>query len=163
MPPRIHPSAYVHPTAALLGDVDIAARASVWPHASLRADMGPIRVGEATSIQDGCVLHTDPGGSVELGRYVTVGHRAVVHGATVGDETIVGMGAIILEGARVGRGCIVAAGAVVKEGSEIPDHALVAGVPARVVRIDEALVARARPNAERYVALAERYRKGEIS
>lgn len=163
MTPSVHATAYVHPTAVLIGDVEVGPDASVWPHATLRADMGPIRVGAATSVQDGSVLHTDPGGAVVLGRYVTVGHGAIVHGASVGDETIIGMGAVVLEGAKVGRGCIIGAGAVVREGQEVPDHALVAGVPAKVLRIDHDLVGRTRPNAERYVALAARYRRGEVT
>ncbi|MHB8584481.1 MAG: gamma carbonic anhydrase family protein [Thermoplasmatota archaeon] len=160
--PRVDPTAYVHPSAVLLGDVTIGPRSSVWPQASLRGDMGPIRVGEGSSIQDGCLLHTDPGGAVEVGNGVTIGHGAIVHGASVGDDTIVGMGAIILEGASVGRGCIVAAGAVVREGQAVPDASLVAGVPAKVLRTDPELAGRAKGNAGRYLALTERYRKGEI-
>jgi carbonic anhydrase/acetyltransferase-like protein (isoleucine patch superfamily) len=124
--------------------------------------MGPITVGERTSVQDGCVLHTDPGGSVVLGKGVTVGHRAVVHGATVGDDTIVGMGAVLLENSKIGPGCIVAAGAVVREGDDVPAHSLVAGVPAKVLRTDSTFADRARGNAARYVALAEKYRNGTV-
>lgn len=160
--PRVDPSSYVHPTAVLIGDVDVGAESSVWPHASLRGDLGPIRVGRAVSVQDGCVLHVDPGGTVELLDHVTVGHRAVVHGARVGRDTIVGMGAILLEGCVIGEGCIVAAGAVVREGERVPDGALVAGVPARVVRTDAAFRARAHANAVRYAALVPRYKAGEF-
>lgn len=160
--PRVDPAAFVHPSAVLIGDVTLAPHASVWPHASLRGDMGPIVVGEGTSVQDGCVLHTDPGGSVVLGRDVTVGHRAVVHGARVDDGTIVGMGAILLEGSVVGEGSIVAAGAVVREGQVVPPHSLVAGVPAKVLREDRTLVERSLPNARRYRAIAARYLAGEF-
>lgn len=161
--PRVDPSAYIHPSAVLLGDVVIGPRSSVWPHASLRGDMGPIMVGEGTSVQDGCLLHTDPGGKVLLGSGVTVGHGAIVHGATVGDDTIVGMGAVLLEGSVIGAGCIIAAGAVVKEGQQVPPGSLVAGVPAKILRSDDpSLAERARGNAGRYRALAERYRAGDV-
>lgn len=161
MPPTVDPTAFVHPRAVLLGDVTIGPRSSVWPCASLRADMGPIVVGDGSSVQDNCVLHTDPGGRVVIGDGVTIGHGAIVHGATVGDDTIVGMGAVLLEGSVVGAGCIVAAGAVVREGQVIPPGSLVAGVPAKVLREDPALREKARGNAARYRALAERYRRGE--
>lgn len=160
--PRIDGTAFVHPTAVVIGDVEIGPRASIWPLAVLRADVAPIRIGADSNVQDGAVLHADPGGACVLADRVTVGHRAIVHGADVGADTIVGMGAVVLERATIGAGCVVAAGAVVREGDAIPDGSLAAGVPARVVREDAALRAKARGNAERYVALAARYRAREI-
>lgn len=162
MRPRVDPTAFVHPTAVLLGDVTVEADCSVWPHAVLRADLAPIRLARAVNVQDGAVLHADPGGACDLAERVTVGHRAVVHGARVGADSIVGMGAIVLERARIGSGCIVAAGAVVREGEVVPDGALVAGVPAKVVRNDAAFRERARGNADRYVSLARRHVAGEF-
>lgn len=162
MRPRVSPSAYVHPTAVLVGDVEIGPACSIWPHAVLRGDVGPIRLARGVNVQDGAVLHVDAGGLCALDERVTVGHRAVVHGARVGSDTIVGIGAILLEGCRVGAGCIVAAGAVVREKDDIPEGSLAAGVPAKVLRADPALRERARGNAERYVELAQRYRAGEL-
>lgn len=160
--PVVDPSAFVHRTAVLIGDVTIGPLSSLWPHVAVRGDIGPIRVGSAVSVQDGSVLHVDPGGRCDVADHVTIGHRAVVHGARVGAESIVGMGAVLLEGARVGEGCIVAAGAVVREGQVIPDGALAAGVPARVVGVDRAFRERARANADRYAALVPRYVAGEF-
>lgn len=161
--PRVDPTAYVHPSAVLVGDVVVGPASSVWPHASLRGDMGPIVIGEGSSVQDNCVLHTDPGGKVVVGKGVTIGHGAIVHGATVGDDTIVGMGAVLLEGSVIGAGCVIAAGAVVREGQAIPPASLVAGVPAKVLRADDATLAeKARGNAGRYRALAQAYRAGKF-
>lgn len=160
--PKVDPSAFVHGSAVLVGDVTIGANASVWPNASLRGDMGPIVIGEGSSVQDNCTLHTDPGGAVLVGRGVTIGHGAIVHGATVDDDTIVGMGAILLEGSVVGAGCIIAAGAVVREGQVVPPGSLVAGVPAKVLREDPGLAERARGNAGRYRALAQAHRAGKF-
>ena len=161
--PRVHPSAFVHPSAVIIGDVEIGPESSVWPHASLRGDLGPIRIGRAVSIQDGCVLHVDPGGACRLADYVTVGHRAVVHGATVGEDTIVGMGSVLLEGSSLGSGCILAAGAVLREGQAVPDASLAAGVPAKVLRTDAAFRERAHANALRYAAIVPRYKRGEFA
>lgn len=127
-------AAYISPCASLSGDITLGSDASVWHHATLRADSGPIRIGRGSNIQDNAVLHMDPGGEVELGEYVTVGHSAVVHGCRVGDNTLIGMGAIIMNHARIGRNCIIGAGALVTQGTEIPDNSLVIGSPARIKR-----------------------------
>ncbi len=132
--PKIDPTAWVAPGAVLVGDVRIAARASVWYGCVLRGDIVHIEVGEDSNIQDGCVLHIDFGMPCAVGRRVTVGHNAVIHGATVGDGCLVGMGATVLSGAKIGEGSIVAAGAVVKECMEVPPGTIVAGVPAKVRR-----------------------------
>lgn len=127
-------TAYVSPCASLSGDITLGPGASVWHHATLRADSGPIRIGRGSNIQDNAVLHMDPGGEVELGEYVTVGHSAVVHGCRVGDNTLIGMGAILMNHARIGKNCIIGAGALVTQGMEIPDNSLVIGSPARIKR-----------------------------
>src|SRR5215218_2990570 len=134
MPPTIHPAAYVHPAAHVLGDVTLGARASVWPTAVLRGDSAPIVVGDETNVQDGAVLHVDRGVPCTVGRRVAIGHRAIVHGATVADDCLIGMGAILLNGVTVGSGSIVGAGTVCREGMEIPPNSLVVGVPAKVIR-----------------------------
>ena len=132
--PAMGPGAFVHDAAEVIGRVRLGARASVWPGAVIRGDTEDIEVGDETNVQDGAVLHADPGLPCRLGARVTVGHRACVHGCVVGDDAVVGIGAIVLNGARVGPGAVVGAGAVVPEGTEIPPNALALGIPARVVR-----------------------------
>jgi len=159
----IHPTAFIAPTAVVLGDVTLGPRASVWYQAVLRADMGPIVVGEATNLQDGTIVHVDIGRPALIGARVGVGHRAIIHGCTIEDDCLIGMGAVLLNGVRVGTGSVVAAGAVLPEGLEVPPGSLVMGLPGRVVRpVDEALRARIRGTWEHYVALAERHRAGEV-
>ena len=160
--PTIDKSAFVHPAAILIGNVTLAARASVWPTAVLRADSDAITVGEDTNIQDGAILHADPGMPAMLGARVSVGHRAIVHGATVEDDCLIAMGAILLNGVHVGAGSLVAAGAVCKEGMRIPPNSLVLGIPARVAREATSEI---RERIERtwkaYLRLREEYRAGK--
>ena len=156
--PSASPTSWTAPTAVLVGDVALAEEASVWYGAVLRSESEPIRVGPRSNVQDGCVVHVDPGFPATLGRGVTVGHAAVLHGCTVEDDVLVGMGATVLNGARIGAGSMVAAGAVVLEGTQVPPGSLVAGVPAKVRRelSDEEKQA-VRANADHYVALARRH------
>ncbi|MFI8291308.1 gamma carbonic anhydrase family protein [Streptomyces sp. ms191] len=154
--PRIDPTAFTAPTSVVLGEVTLGARASVWYHAVLRADCGPIVVGEDANIQDNTTVHVDPGFPVTIGDRVTVGHNATVHGCTVEDDVLVGMGATILNGATVGAGSLVAAQALVPQGMQIPPGSLVAGVPAKVRRpLTEEEQAGIRLNAEMYLHLAK--------
>jgi len=133
---RIDPEAWVAPGAVVLGDVRVARGASIWYACILRGDLDGtwVEIGEDTNIQDGTIVHVDHGRPCRIGARVTVGHRAVVHGATVGDDSLIGMGAIVLSGAVVGRGAIIAAGALVGEGVVIPDGTVAAGIPAKVRR-----------------------------
>jgi carbonic anhydrase/acetyltransferase-like protein (isoleucine patch superfamily) len=124
---------WVAPTAVLIGRVRLLAGASVWWGAVLRGDNEPITVGRRSNVQDNCVLHTDPGLPLVIGEDVTVGHLAVLHGCTIGDGALVGIGAVVLNGARVGRNCMIAAKALIPEGREIPDNSLVMGIPGKVV------------------------------
>lgn len=133
-PDQVDPSVFIAPNATVLGDVTIDADASVWFQAVIRGDTEAIRVGRETNIQDGSVLHADPGFPCTLGERVTVGHGAIVHGATVEDDCLVGMRAVVMNGARIGAGSIVGVGAVVTEGTQIAPGSLVLGVPGRVVR-----------------------------
>lgn len=133
-PPTIHPTAFVHAAAHVIGNVTLGARVSVWPTAVIRGDSDAITIGEDSNVQDGTVIHVDPGVPCTIGARVAVGHRAVVHGATVGDDCLIGMGALVLNGVVVGSGSIVGAGAVCREGMEIPPNSLVVGVPAKVIR-----------------------------
>lgn len=156
-------AAWIAPGATVVGRTELAERASVWFGTVLRADGDRIVVGPGSNIQDGCVAHADPGLPVVVGRDVTVGHRAVLHGCTIEDEVLVGMGAIVLNGACIGSGSLVAAGTVVLEGTQIPPGSLVAGVPGKVRRPttdDER--AGIVDNARRYVQLAARYAAGEL-
>lgn len=132
--PTLHPSVFVADGAHLIGDVRLARDVSIWFNAVLRADINLIEIGERTNIQDGAVLHVTHEYPVRIGRDVTVGHRAIVHGCTIGDCCLIGMGSVILDNAQVGSYSLVAAGAVVREGFVVPEGVLVAGVPARVVR-----------------------------
>ena len=160
---NIHRSAFIAPGAVVLGDVTLGARASVWYGAVLRGDMAPIRVGEATNVQDGSIIHVDEGLPATIGARVGIGHRAVLHGCTVEDECLIGMGSILLNDARIGTGSVVAAGAVVPEGMVVPPGSLVVGVPGRVVRpVDAILQQRIRGTWEHYIAEAERHRAGNF-
>lgn len=133
--PRIHPEAFVHASAVLIGDVTLGAESSVWPQASLRGDDGPIRIGSQTSIQDGSVIHMTEGRSVTtVGDRVTVGHGVILHGCIIEDDCIVGMGAIILDNAVVETGSIVGAGAVIPAGKRVPAGSVVVGNPFTVLR-----------------------------
>lgn len=156
--PKIDGAAFVAASATLLGDVTLAADASVWYGAVLRADDGTITIGEGSNVQDCAVLHTDAGGAVILGRSVTVGHSAIVHGCTVGDGTLIGMHATLLNHCVVGKGCVIGAGALVPEGMVIPDGMLAVGVPARILRpVSDAQRQGALKNAAYYVGEARRH------
>ena len=134
MKPVIHETAFVADNATVRGNVTIGEGAGIYFGAVLRAETDPITIGPGSNIQDNCVLHADPGFPTSVGRDCTVGHAAILHGCTIGDNTLIGMGAILLNGARVGRDCIVGAGALVPQGMEIPDGSLAFGSPAKVRR-----------------------------
>ncbi|HEY5789351.1 MAG TPA: gamma carbonic anhydrase family protein [Gammaproteobacteria bacterium] len=152
---------FIAPSADLIGQVTLADRVSVWFNAVLRGDGDAISVGEGSNVQDGAVLHTDPGYPLTVGRGVTVGHMAMLHGCSVGDGTLIGIKAVVLNGARIGRDCLIGANALVAEGKEIPDGSLVLGSPGRVVRqLDEAGIAMVRGAAESYMRRMRRYLAG---
>ena len=157
-PELIHPTSYVAPGVTIIGNVHIAAEASVWFGCVLRGDNAPIIIGARTNVQDLTVIHTDAGQPCTLGEEVTVGHRAVLHSATVEDGALIGIGAIVLNGAVVGREALVGAGALVPEGMNIPLRHLALGVPARVVReLTDEEIKRSRTFAEHYVAQAHMF------
>jgi len=159
--PKIDPTAFIAPSAVVMGDVTLGPRSSVWYQAVLRGDMAPIVIGEATNIQDATIVHVDEGKPALIGAHVGVGHRVILHACVVEDECLIGMGSILLNDVRVGRGSVIAAGAVVPEGMEVPPGSLVMGMPARVTRkVDDTLRARIRGTWEHYVAEAERHRRG---
>ncbi|ALC24550.1 gamma carbonic anhydrase family protein [Streptomyces pristinaespiralis] len=132
--PAIDPEAFAAPTSVVMGDVSVAAGASVWYQTVLRADCGPITIGAGSNIQDNCTVHSDPGFPVTVGERVSVGHNAILHGCTVEDDVLVGMGATVLNGAHIGTGSLIAAQALVPQGMRVPPGSLVAGVPAKVRR-----------------------------
>ena len=159
--PTIHPDAWVAPDATLIGRVVLEEGASVWFGAVLRGDNEEVRVGAGSNVQDNAVLHTDIGYPLTIGANCTIGHRVMLHGCTVGDGSLIGMGATLLNGARIGRGCLIGAGALITEGKEIPDGSLVMGAPGRVVRVlDDAAQARLIASAEGYRANMRRFRAG---
>lgn len=156
-------SAYIHPLACVCGRVTLGSRVSVWPFAVLRGDTESITVGDDSNIQDGAVVHVDEGMPTRIGRRVGIGHRAIIHGCTIEDEVLVGMGAILLTGVHIGSGSIVAAGAVCPEGMRVPPNSLVIGVPGRVVRETSSREReRIAFTATSYIALQERHRQGEF-
>jgi carbonic anhydrase/acetyltransferase-like protein (isoleucine patch superfamily) len=150
--PEIDASAFVADSANLIGKVTVGANASVWFGVTIRGDNERITIGENSNVQEGTVMHTDMGYPLTLGKNVTVGHQAMLHGCTVGDGTLIGIQAVVLNGAKIGKGCLVGAGALVTEGKEFPDHSLIIGTPAKVVRtLTEEDLLRLQGNAASYV------------
>lgn len=132
--PDIDATAYITDTAKLIGKVKIEARASVWFDVTIRGDNELITIGENSNVQEGCVLHTDPGYPLTVGKNVTIGHQAMLHGCSIGEGSLIGIQAVILNGAKIGKNCLVGAGALVTEGKEFPDNSLIIGSPAKAVR-----------------------------
>ena len=153
-----HPTSWIAPNATVIGNVRLQARASVWFGAVLRGDNELIDIGEDSNVQDGTVMHNDMGSPLTLGKGVTVGHNAMLHGCTVGDYSLVGINAVILNGARIGKHCIIGANALIPEGKEIPDGSLVMGSPGKVVReLSEQQMRMIEAGAAHYVHNAQRY------
>lgn len=153
-----HPDSWIAPTAAVIGKVRLEAGASVWFSAVLRGDNELIHIGENSNVQDGTVMHTDMGWPLTLGKGVTVGHNAMLHGCTVGDHSLIGIGAVILNGATIGKHCIIGANALIPEGKDIPDGSLVVGSPGKVIReLTEQQKSMLEANATHYVHNAQRY------
>lgn len=160
--PQIDDSAWVAPNATVIGRVKLDAEVSVWYSAVLRGDLEDITVGARTNIQDGCVLHADPGFPCTVGEGVSVGHNAILHGCTIGDDVLVGMGATVLNGAVIGAGSLIAANALIPEGAQIPPNSLVAGVPGKVRReLGEAELDRIKLNAAVYLHNMSMHRDGQ--
>ena len=159
--PTIDASAWVAEEATLIGKVVVEAEASVWFGAVARGDNEEIRIGAGTNVQENCVLHTDMGYPLTIGANCTIGHKAMLHGCTIGEGTLIGMGATVLNGAKIGKGCLIGACALITEGKEIPDGSLVMGAPGKVVRqLDETARARLMASAAGYQANAGRFRAG---
>lgn len=160
--PTIHQTAFVAPTAVVMGDVTLGPESSVWYTSVLRGDMAPIVIGARSNIQDGTIVHVDAGFPCTIGERVGVGHKAILHGCTVEDGCLIGMGSILLNGVRIGTGSVVAAGAVVPEGMQVPPGSLVMGVPGRIVKqVDPELAARITGTWQHYVEQARDHREGK--
>jgi carbonic anhydrase/acetyltransferase-like protein (isoleucine patch superfamily) len=159
--PNIHPSAYVADSAQVMGNVALAEDTSVWFGAVIRGDTETITVGRGSNIQDQSVLHADVGFPLVIGERVTVGHQVMLHGCTIGDESLIGIGAVVLNGAKIGRHCLVGAGALVTEGKEFPDGSMILGSPAKAVRqLTPEQIEGLRRSAQHYIDNARRYRAG---
>ena len=157
--PQIHASAWVAENAALAGQITLQKDVSIWFNAVLRAEHAPITVGEGSNIQDGTVCHVDPGMPLTIGRSVTVGHKVMLHGCTIGDESLIGINAVILNGAKIGRHCLIGANSLIPEGKEIPDGSLVMGSPGKIVRtLSEAQIEGLKASAMHYVENGRRYK-----
>ena len=159
--PRVADTAWVADSAQVIGNVVLGAQASVWFGTVVRGDMASITIGAGSNIQDTSVLHADAGQPVTIGERVTVGHQAVLHGCTVGDESLIGIGAIVLNGAKIGKNCLVAAGALVTEGKEFPDGSMIMGAPAKLVRqLTPEQIEGLRQSAQHYINNAQRFQMG---
>jgi carbonic anhydrase/acetyltransferase-like protein (isoleucine patch superfamily) len=152
---------WVAPNATLIGRIRLQRNASVWFNAVLRGDNELIDIGENANVQDGCVLHTDPGAPLSVGRNCTIGHLAMLHGCTIGEGSLIGIGAVILNHAKIGRNCLIGAKALIPEGKEIPDNSLVMGAPGKIVReVTPEMAAKLGASAQHYVENWKRYAKG---
>lgn len=160
--PAIHESCYITENASIIGDVQIGSKSSVWFGAVIRGDEGGIVIGENSNIQDNAVLHCEKGFPIKIGNFVSIGHGAIVHGATIGDNVLIGMGAIIMNGAEIGANCMIGAGAVCTENMLIPSGSVAVGIPAKVIKTAEDYNnSLTTINASTYMALAEEYAKNQ--
>ena len=158
--PDVHPDAWVAPNATLIGKVKLEKNSSIWFNAVLRGDIELISIGENSNIQDGSVLHTDPGYNLNVGKGVTVGHMVMLHGCQISDDTLIGIGSIILNNAKIGKNCIIGANSLITENKIIPDNSLVVGSPGRVLRkVTEEEIKAIHENAKHYVDGSKKYKK----
>ncbi len=158
--PDIDPSAYIADSANVIGKARIEANASIWFDVTIRGDNELIVIGENSNVQEGCVMHTDPGVPLTVGKNVTIGHQAMLHGCTIGDGALIGIQAVILNGAKIGKNCLVGAGALITEGKEFPDNSLIVGSPAKVVRtLSDEAIASMHNNTAHYVVRGQFFKK----
>ena len=159
--PQVHPTAFVAASAQVVGRVTLGEGSSVWFNTVIRADNEPMTIGAGSNIQDGSVLHSDTGFPLSVGERGAVGHQVVLHGCTVGDESLIGIGAVVLNGAKIGKHCLVGAGSLVTEGKEFPDGSMILGSPAKVVRqLTPEQIDGLRRSAQHYIANAQRFQAG---
>lgn len=158
--PQIHEDTWVAPGTNLIGKVVLEQGASVWFGCTIRADHEEIRVGEGSNVQENCVMHIDAGYPLTIGKNCTIGHKVMLHGCTIGENTLIGMGAIVLNGAKIGKNCLIGAGTLITEGKEIPDNSLVMGSPGKVVReLDESAAQKITFSALHYQQNMRQFRK----
>lgn len=159
--PQIADTAWVADNAQVMGEVVMKAHSSVWFSSVVRGDSAKITIGEGSNVQDGSVLHADIGLPLTIGKHVTVGHMVQLHGCSIGDETLIGIGAIVLNGAKIGKNCLVGAGSLVTEGKEFPDGSMILGSPAKVVRpLTPEQIEGLRRSAQHYIENADRFKAG---
>ncbi len=152
---------WIAPTAVLIGDVHVETGVGIWFGTVIRGDNEPISIGAGSNVQENCVFHTDPGFPVRVGAGCTIGHKAMIHGCEIGENSLIGMGATVLNGAKIGRNCLIGAGALITEGKVIPDGSLVVGAPGKVIRaLDEAAIEGLRHSAQHYQENMRRFRSG---
>jgi carbonic anhydrase/acetyltransferase-like protein (isoleucine patch superfamily) len=158
---KIHKACFIAPSAVIIGDVTIGKNCGVFPHAVIRGDENSIMIGDGSNIQDCCVIHTDQDHRVKLGKNVTVGHAAVVHGASISDDCLIGIQATVLNGATIGSGSIIGACALVTENMVVPEHSLILGIPGKIVKQDPHFIEMIRKNAREYQRLTKAHRQGK--
>ncbi|RLF36193.1 MAG: gamma carbonic anhydrase family protein [Thermoplasmata archaeon] len=161
MKPEIHESSFVAETAVIIGNVKIGKNCGIFPFAVIRGDQNSIEIGDGSNVQDCCVIHVNSEYKTKIGRNVSIGHSAMVHGATIEDECIIGIHATVLNGAKIGRGSIVGANALVTQEMQVPENSLVLGVPGKIVKQDKKFREQARLNAETYQKLTREYKQGK--
>jgi carbonic anhydrase/acetyltransferase-like protein (isoleucine patch superfamily) len=160
---KIDKSSFIAPSAVLIGDVTIGKHCGVYPHAIIRGDQNSIEIGDGSNVQDCCVIHTNNVFPVKIGKNVSIGHLAMIHGAIIEDECLIGINATVLNGARIGSGSVIGASALVTAGADIPKNSLVLGVPGKVIKQDEGLLEMIRSNAEMYKMLSQKHLQGNFS
>ena len=161
MEPEIHKSSFVAKTAVIIGNIKIGKNCGIFPCAVIRGDENSIEIGDGSNVQDCCVIHCDADNKVKIGKNVTIGHSAMIHGATIEDDCIIGIHATVLNGAKIGKGSIIGANALVKEGMIVPENSLVIGVPGKVVAQDKKFREKALLNAEEYRRISKSHKEGK--
>ena len=161
MKPIIHKSTYVDKTAVIIGNVKIGKNCGIYPHAVIRGDENSIEIDDGSNIQDCCVIHVNSEYKTKIGKNVSIGHSAMIHGATIEDDCIIGIHATVLNGAKIGRGSIIGANALVTQGMEIPENSLVLGIPGKIIKQDKKYREQARLNAETYIKLSKEHKEGK--
>jgi len=161
--PKIHKSSFIAPNAVIIGNVTIGKNCGVFPNAVIRGDENSIVIGDGSNIQDCCVIHTDAEHQVKIGKNVTIGHAAMIHGATILDDCLIGIHATVLNGAKIGSGSIIGACALVTEDMVVPEHSLILGVPGKIIKQDPQFVDMIRKNAEIYQKLSQKHKQGTYS
>jgi len=161
MKPIIHKSTYVDKTAVIIGNVKIGKNCGIYPHAVIRGDENSIEIDDGSNIQDCCVIHVNSEYKTKIGKNVSIGHSAMIHGATIEDDCIIGIHATVLNGAKIGRGSIIGANALVTQEMEVPENSLVLGIPGKIIKQDEKYREQARLNAETYIKLSREHKEGK--